>query len=151
MFFDTDSIIYGLFKTKNGRKLSFLLMNWNYPEKISTNFPFLLNNFPSYPFIFGLLAAGGFHNSSSDETIHYCGARTINRTRATLAPKHALLLCAYIWMHIQMIYRCIAASIKVGSMSGFILAPIMGVYLFFRRMLVAIRIRKNLSNIKNNT
>lgn len=150
IIFDTDSIIYGLFKTKEGKKLAPLLKNWSFSENTLKYFPFLAYNFPSYPFIFGLLISGGFYNASSDETVHYVGGRPPYSQQPKLNFRHLVLVRAYISMHIQMIWRFILASLIMRSITALIWAPVAGIYLLIRRTLVALLNRKRRNEISAN-
>jgi GalNAc5-diNAcBac-PP-undecaprenol beta-1,3-glucosyltransferase len=141
--FDTDGIVYGLFKTKNGQELVYLLNEWNFSKKTLIDFPFLAFDFTTYPFIFGLLCSGGFCNSSSEETIHYVGGRISDNKQSRLTHKHLTLLAAYVWMHLQIIVRFLSAAKRSRSLSGLILSPLAGCYLFVRRIFVAYRNRIN--------
>lgn len=143
LFFDTDSIIYGIFKTETGKKLSFLLKDWYFSKRTLQAFPFLAYNFPSYTFIYGLLASGGFFNASDEDTIHFVGGREPFKNRPRLTTQHVQLLFAYFSMHTQMMWRYIQASFAVKSISGVVMSPIAALYLLVRRLFVALRNRKN--------
>jgi len=137
-YFDTDSIIYGLFKTEAGKQLSPLLREWNFSPKILEQFPFLAYNFPSYPFVYGLLASGGFCNASDENTVHFVGGRAPYENRPKLTFQHVSLLYAYCSMHIQMMWRYMHAALKVRCFSGLVISPIAVSYLFIRRLSVAL-------------
>jgi glycosyltransferase involved in cell wall biosynthesis len=143
--FDTDSIIYGMFRTEVGKKLTPLLKDWSFSKKTRTYFPFLTYNFPSYPFIFGLLLSGGFYNASSGDTTHFVGGRPPYAQQPFLNVKHLTLLNAYLSMHVQMVWRCIFASSCIGSLVGLLSAPFVGGYFFLRRIYVALINRKKRS------
>ena len=142
-YFDTDAIFYGLFKTEVGQKLGPLLKEWNFSFKILEQFPFLAYNFPTYPFLYGLLASGGFCNASEEETTHFVGGRAPYENKPKLTVQHMTLLYAYLSMHAQMMWRYMRAALKVKCISGLAIAPIAASYLLIRRLWVALRNRKN--------
>ena len=142
-YFDTDSIIYGLFKREVGQQLIPLLKEWNFSPKILEQFPFLAYNFPSYPFVYGLLAAGGFCNASEEEATHFVGGRAPYQNRPKLTAHHVTLLYAYLSMHAQMMWRYMRAALTVKCVSGLAIAPIAASYLLIRRLWVALLNRKN--------
>lgn len=141
-YFDTDSIFYGLFKTELGQQLSPLLKEWSFSHKTVEQFPFLTYNFPTYPFLYGLLASGGFCNASDEKTIQFVSGRAPYPNSQKLKFHHATLLCAYFSMHAQMMWRYMHASLKVKCITGLIISPIAASYLLIRRLYVALRNRK---------
>jgi GalNAc5-diNAcBac-PP-undecaprenol beta-1,3-glucosyltransferase len=142
-YFDTDSIIYGLFRTEVGQQLTPLLKEWNFSPRILEQFPYLAYNFPSYPFVYGLLASGGFCNASSEEATHFVGGRAPYENKPKLTVHHVALLCAYLSMHAQMMWRYMRAAFTVRCVSGVAIAPMSASYLLIRRLWVALRNRKN--------
>ncbi len=142
-YFDTDSIIYGLFKREVGQRLIPLLKEWNFAPGILGQFPFLAYNFPSYPFVYGLLASGGFCNVDQEETIHFVGGRVPYENSSKLTYHHVTLFYGYLSMHTQMMWRYMRAALTVKCASGMVISPIAALYLLIRRLSIALRNRKN--------
>jgi len=142
-YFDTDSIFYGLFKREVGQQLIPLLKEWNFSPKVLEQFPFLAYNFPTYPFLYGLLASGGFCNASDEKTIQFVSGRAPYPNRPKLTSQHVTLLFAYLSMHAQMMWRYMCAALTVKCISGLAIAPIAASHLLIRRLWVALRNRKN--------
>lgn len=132
--FDSDSIFYGLFRRETGQKLCEVLRNWRLPGGWAKDYPFLEYNFVSYVFLYGILATGGFCNASSDKTVHYVGGRAPFRNAPSLGKRHLVLLVAYVWIHLQMMFRFARAAGAVNSAKGILLAPVAGAFLFLRRI-----------------
>jgi GalNAc5-diNAcBac-PP-undecaprenol beta-1,3-glucosyltransferase len=149
VLFDSDSIFYGLFKTQEGQKLLSLLTEWSIPKYIHNLYPFLSYNFPSYVFIYGLLAQGGFRNAGVENIVHYVGGRSPYENSNKINIGHFSLILGYMYMHTQMTFRLMKASLLVRSWRGFVFAPFASGYLFFRRISVALINRKNRHQNKN--
>lgn len=143
VLFDSDSIFYGMFKTREGQKLSRLLTEWSIPKYIHNVYPFLSYNFPSYVFIYGLLSKGGFCNAAGENIVHYVGGGSPNKNSSGITTSHFSLITGYVYMHAQMTFRLFTASLLMHSWKGFIFAPFASGYLFFRRILVALINRRN--------
>lgn len=139
--FDSDSVIYGIFNTVNGQRLAGLLRDWTLPESWCFKYPFLLFNFVSYCFLYGLIASGGFCNASSSRSTHYIGGRSDPKVYPSFGKKHVNLVAAYVWTHIQMGQRFVVASLLAGSCQGLLLAPFAAIWFFVRRIAVALSLR----------
>ena len=148
--FDSDSVFYGLFKAECGQRLVWLLKDWHIPFGWKKKHPFLLYNFVSYCFIYGLLASGGYQSASNIKAIHYIGGRSDGWVHAPAGRRHFELILSYVWIHLQMTLRFIEGSIAVGSLRGAVFAPFASLWFFVRRIYVALLLRYKIKGCEHD-
>ncbi len=132
--FDSDSVFYGLMRTETGQRLNGLLRDWPLPAAWAKEHPFLAYNFVSYPFIYGLLASGGFASAAGDDTVHFLGGRVGFKNSASLGFRHFTLFIAYLLIHLQLMGRFARAAWAAGSLWGVAFAPFAAGWFFLRRI-----------------
>jgi len=156
VYFDSDSVIYGLFDAAIGKKYAALLSAWPAPGWMLRRFPTLGVDFVSYAFLYGLLLDVDFINASEKGGTHLGitsgGTHSmVNSTKGSnrrgwtgavgglLAVFSVIFTMAYI--HILLTGRFIKAGFFAHRVDGILFAPVAAGYLFLRRLAKAVLAR----------
>jgi glycosyltransferase involved in cell wall biosynthesis len=138
--FDSDSMTYGLFDTKEGMKFSSLLKSWPVPLRWKARFPTIEVDFTSYAFLYGVLLEADFINAREWGGIHYMIHRPVSpRCASFQQPMQrlsgvALVIGTMIVIHIMLAWRFCQAALVARHPAGVIFAPVAAAYLFLRRI-----------------